>query len=229
VSTATAGTPADSGQTTDHTYTGPTPGSGAYGIFQATAQQAFDAAQQQLGAQRTSFLHSQGLLGQYDPNGAFTGHFTVDANNPGGAYQQMQQGNAAQGEADQAAIAGTGLGGGLGHQMQEQSQQGLSQHAAAWASGAGQQFDQFSQQGVANETGFTNSLFGGLQQSIQDAIANGTYNPADYSGISIGGTTFTPPSTTPAPPLGGAPPPTGYGGGTGGAAFAGWKVGGKTV
>jgi hypothetical protein len=44
----------------------------------------------------------------------------------------------------------------------------------------------------------TSGLFSNLQDNIQTAIANGTYNPADYSGISIDGAGFNAP-TSPTP------------------------------
>lgn len=222
-----AATPLDSGNTT--TYVGPTPGSGQYGIYQAQAQAAYAAASQQIGNQRTSFLGDQGLTGMYDADHNFTGITNVDPN-AHGAYQQMTMANAAQGASDDAAIGALGFGGGLGHQMHEQANSNYSALAANWAQQAQGQLNSFEQAGQANQQDYTNNLFSGLQDSIQTAIANGTYNPADYSGLSIGGNAFTPPPG--APQLGGTGNPPVYGGGSGGGGGSApqtWKIGGRTV
>ncbi len=203
-----ADTSLDSGNTT--TYVGPTPGSGQYGIYQAQAQAAYDMASRQIGSQRTAFLGDQGLTGQYDSNHNFTGAFTADPN-AHGAYQQMNIQNAGQGASDDAAIGALGFGGGLANQMHEQAHGNYSALAANWAQNNQGQLDSFEQQGQQNQQTYTNSLFSGLQDSITTAIQNGTYNPADYSGLSIGGQTFTPPTAT---PIGGATAPPVYGGGS---------------
>lgn len=219
--------PLDSGNTT--TYVGPTPGSGQYGIYQAQAQAAYQQASQQIGNQRTAFLGDQGLTGTYDANHNFTGATNVDPN-AHGAYQQMTAANAGQGMSDDAAIGALGFGGGLSHQMHEQANQNYSALAANWAQNAQGQLNSFEQQGQQNQQDYTNNLFSGLQDSIQTAIANGTYNPADYSGLSINGQTLNLP--TAAPPLGGTGAPGVYNGGGGGGTPTGpqtWTIGGKTV
>lgn len=220
---------ADAGTTT--TYVGPTPGSGQYGMYQAQAENAYASAIQQIGSQRGQFLSQQGLTGQYDGSGNFTG-FDYGSD-PNGAYQQMNAHNAGQGAADDAAIGATGFRGGLVNQQHEAAQSAYSQNATNWATNAQGQLNQYQQQGIQAGDQYTNSLFDGLNTSIQTAIQNGTYNPADYSGLSIDGQAVTPPPGA-GPPAGGTTdpgawkPPTNSGGPTGATGGMG-AIGGKTV
>jgi hypothetical protein len=169
------------------TYTGPTPGAGSYGILQAQAEKSYGDAVSQIATQRTSFLGQQGLTGNYDPtSGNFTG-FDVDANNQSGAYQQMENQNAGQAQADDAAIGSMGFGGGLATQQHEAANRQYSANAANWASNAGMGFDALSQKDIAAKQQTGDTLYNGLVDNIQNAIANQTFNPADYTNVSIPG------------------------------------------
>ncbi len=209
MSSATAGTPSG-------VYDGPLPGAGQFGLYQATLEKAFTDAKTQIAGQRNSFLTQQGI-GSLNADGSFK----INANAPGGAYQQMATGNALQRSADDAGIAGEGFaGGGILNQQHEAGQAAYSQNAANWAQGAVSNLNSFNQQDVDNTSQYGQAVYSGLLSDVQSAIAAGTYNPANYSGITLpDGTTFN------APPLG-----TGSTGtSTGGAGFTPPPVGGSSV
>lgn len=178
------------------TYTGPTPGSGQYGLLQAQADAAYQEALGATQQQRSQFLQGQGLAGEYGADGSYTG-FHIQANDPFGAYQQMESGNAQQGAADDAAIGAVGFKGGLATQMHEAAQKGYSANAANWAMNNLNQLGAFAQQDVQSTKTHGDTLYSDLLNSIQTAIANGTYNPADYTGITIPGYGTITPGTLP--------------------------------
>jgi hypothetical protein len=201
------------------------PGAGQYGVYSAGVINAYQQAQAAVQQQRGSFLQGQGLTGQYDANGNYIG-FGVDANAPGGAYQQMQQQNAQSGMQSDAALGALGFGGGVAQQHSEATQQGVSQNAANWASNALGNLGGFSQQEQQNTQQEGSQLYSGLLSDITSAIANGTYNPANYSGINIPGygtvdSSMLPPATAPNT----AAPVFSAGGSAGGAGKTGKKKG----
>ena len=178
MSTATAGTPASG------TYVGSTPGSGAFDMFQATAEQAYQDSLNQLQAQRSNMLNAAGM------GEDASGNLSVDANAPTGSYQQMMSQNATQHASDMAGLAGVGFKGGLANQGAEASHSNTSINAQNWA----QQFAQ----NLANNTGqqtnatdsYQQSLVQEMENEITSGITNQQFNPANP------GTTTTPPPTT---------------------------------
>lgn len=179
-----AATPATGGS---GTYTGPVPGSGSYGLYKAQADAAYAAAEAKIAAQRGQFLQNSGLVGEYDPSGAYTG-FHINASDPTGSYQQMQMANALTGQQNDAAVAGMGFqGGGLTKAMHEKSQQGLQDNASNWAQNVVQQIGAFGQADQSATQQYGDQLYTNLLNDVQTAIQNGTYNPANYNGISIPG------------------------------------------
>ncbi len=175
------------GATGQGTYNGPTPGAGAFGVYQTQADQAYQSAVAATQAQRAQFLTSQGLDGQYDPTtGAFTG-VSIDPNAPGGAYQQMLGQNTQAVGQQHAAASALGFGGGLAQQQQEQAQQAVSANAANWANQAVGTLAGFNQQDIQASQTQQNNEVGELENEINTAIQNGTFNPANYVGLTIPG------------------------------------------
>jgi len=208
------------------TYNGPLPGAGQFGLYQAGVEQAYQNAKTTISGQRSQFLQGQGLSGQYDSTGNYTG-FGIDANSPTGAYQQMNSANAQAGATNTAAFHGEGfMGGGVMQGQQEAAQKGYSLNAANWAQNAVMQLGNLGQQDIANTQNRGQQEYSGLLSDVQTAIANGSYNPANYSGITMpDGTVFK------APPLGTGgttapwqPGPPGGGGGTGGRTVYGYGI-----
>lgn len=172
-------------------YVGPDPGAGQYSLYKAQADTAYANAQAQISNQRGSFLQGQGLTGQYDASGNYTG-FAVDGSNPGGAYQQLQGADASAMQRSDAALGAIGFGGGLAQQHHEAAQNAVSQNAADWATNAQGQLAAYGQQGTDASNNYQGGLYQDFLGNMKASIDAGQFNPASYVGLDIPGYgTFT--------------------------------------
>jgi hypothetical protein len=174
---------------------GPIPNAGQFGIWQAQANQAYSSAQAKIAQQRGQFLQNAGV----DSSGQLLG------DDPNGGFQQLNAAQAQQSMADEAAQSASGLGGGVAAHHRLAAAQGYSKNAADFAKQITDTSGQYDQAASQNTTDYQNSQVNTLLASIQQAISQGNYNPADYSGINIPGygdiTSLLPPAP-PSPGLG---------------------------
>lgn len=170
------------------TYTGQSPAASQYGMFAAQAQQALQQATARVQQQRGQFLQQSGLEGIYGADGKMT-DFKVSAG-PGsefGGYQQMTKGMADQGAQNDAAFGSLGFKGGVVNQDRNAAAQQDAATSSAWGQNTLSGLSDLSNQDQQNNESYNSSLFSQFQSQVQQAIANGTFNPADYSGINIPG------------------------------------------
>jgi hypothetical protein len=182
-------------------------------MYAAQAAEALQRAQAQIQQQRGQFLQQSGLAGQYDTGGNFTG-FKVAAG-PGtnqGTYQQTLQNNAQAAEQVDASNRGSGFaGGGLSQQAVDAAKRYAESTTSQWAQGVTQTLGDLGQQQTQATQDYNSGLYNQFLSEVQGAIANGTFNPADFSQINIPGYDNPYAGYNPATSGAGFTPPTGGG------------------
>lgn len=173
---------------TDTSYDGGIAGATQFNQYAAMQKTAYDQAKLRLNDQRNSFLQQSGLGGTFNDKGEFTGitHLGGDDAYYGG-YQTMNRGLGQQGEENDAAISGMGFGGGLANQARESAQRDYSQQSGDFSMGVGDTLKQVGADEQSMTTDYQNDLQQKFLDMVRQDIADGNFNPADYSGITIPG------------------------------------------
>lgn len=165
----------------------PVPGVSSYGQTADAAKLAYQQAVSKIGLNRQNLLRQYGYQADFDPTTGNYQNLRVDGNNLYGGLQQMLRSQSQDSMASQDNAIGRGLHGGLAHQMESA---GNYQHGAQDAQFGTQMVNDLSGQAddwrTAGEN-YNNALYEAQWQAAQQAISNGDFNPADYSGIDTPG------------------------------------------
>jgi hypothetical protein len=174
---------------TDMTYDGPMPGAGGFANYQVALNTAYDNATTAVSNQRSQWEKNSGA--NYGADGSVT--FNANAGNDlNTSWGQMMTGDAQNANQYDAAASQQGFHGGLANQLGEQNAKQYSANAANWATQFGQQGNAFAQADVNNLSSRNNQAMQGLVSDVTAAIANHTYNSADYTGLPVDGFTGSP-------------------------------------
>lgn len=167
-------------------YTTPIPGAGGPGGYAGaanTAKLAYDQAVTQIGQKRSDLLRQYGYKASFDPTSGQMSGLSVDAGNPFGSLQSMLRNQSQQ---DDQAVWGAqdrGLHGGLANQaasnLKYQHGYESSQLGQGLVGGVNSLTNEFTNAG----TNYNNALYQAQQYAAQNAIDNGQFNQADYSGL----------------------------------------------
>jgi hypothetical protein len=168
--------------------TAPIPGmSGSTGYAQGNldATKAYQNTLARLNQQRLSTLQQYGYTGQVDPNNGTLSGIAVDQHNPYGNLQQMLRGNAIQDQQAQWSAQDRGLRGGLANQMVSNLKYGEGQASANLGTSLQDALSGFQDQQSQAAYDRDSALYAAEQSAAEQAMLNGLFNQADYSGLDV--------------------------------------------
>jgi hypothetical protein len=162
-------------------YDAPIPGAPGYATTALQAKTAYQNALARINSKRQDTLRQYGYLGDIDPTTGVVNNVRVDPYNQYGGLQQMLRNNAQAVQDAEFAAEERGLHGGLAHKAMSDVRYDLGNASqslgSAFAGALGGFQDEQSQAAYDRDR----ALYEAELQAARDAIANGDFNPADYS------------------------------------------------